>query len=104
MYKTVHETQEETKKTKDVKKQNDLDLEIEEILARIKALAETGWASIKSNQFSRMAIIPLCCAIRDRLAEVEDLVLENQDISSDPELREKIKWLRSVSPRKANAS
>ena len=104
MYKTIHKTSEGIKTKEDTKKKNELDPKIDDILNRIKALLETGWSSIKENQFSRMAIIPLSCAIRDRLSELEDLVLEHQDAANDPELREKIKWLRSVSAKKANES
>jgi hypothetical protein len=98
MYETI-------KEAPDFKKEDAVDLEIEEILNRIKTLAETGWASIKANRFSRMAIIPISCAIRENLAELEDFVLEHQEGSTDPDLREKIGWLRSVSAqKKANDS
>jgi hypothetical protein len=94
----------ETIKIQDVEKKNELDAGIEEILNNIQSFVENGWTSIKSNQFSRMAIIPLSCAIRDSLTELEDLVLKHPDATSDPDLREKIKWLRSVSVKKATES
>jgi hypothetical protein len=100
MYKTINEASQEIKKLKDVKKQNELDAEIDDILNRIKTLVETGWTSIKKNQFSRMAIIPLSYAVRDRLSELEGLILEHQDVEGDPDLREKIRWLRSLSGKK----
>jgi len=99
MYKTVKEAQ----KVKGGK-QSDLDAGIDDILNRIKTFTEDGWNLIQANQFSRMAILPLSRAIRESLAELEDLVLDHREATSDPDLREKMKWLRTAPLKKANES
>jgi hypothetical protein len=55
----------------DLKKQKELDAGIDDIINRIKTFSEAGWTLIKLNRLNRLAIIPLSCAIRDRLAELE---------------------------------
>ena len=98
MSETKKEMPEETGPTYDehVDKQGKLDKRIKETLHRVKVLAEAGSAVVGSNRVDRITIVPLCWAIKDDLTKLEDLVLENQDVTGVADFPVEMRKLWSV--------
>jgi len=74
----------------DVKNHN-LERRIRYILRKVQAFAEIGQEGIESNWANETPIIPLCRAIRNNLAELEELVLNYQSKASPDFPEEKIR-------------